>query len=275
MSVRTRVNLTFGILATTVSVDGALESITSNRTVCIGPSNGRHPAVRITQPITCEHCGVVHTNEAPDQIRKAREVGDNLVVLDPEQLAIIKDVSEFTHNMSINPHPAEQVEMNSVPGEKVYYLVPARNHEGNYVVLAQLVMNHPEIAFMVRWAARTRVSVYRLSAALGEAGPVLVLFERIASGRVRTAPVVRAEVDSQKLALAEQVLTMNRRAMVTAFDPDAYLDDTETRIQELLARSEHAVTATTGEDAGLLALQQMVQEAKAKAPTRRRKTEAA
>lgn len=261
MSVRTGVNLQFGILSTTVSVDAALEQETSNRTVCCGPKDHPHPVVRITQPTTCEHCGPIRA----DQTMKAREVGDQLVVLDPQALALIKDVSAFTQQMVIAPHPADEVELHTVPGEKVYYLNPGRSHESNYVVLAQLILDHPEIAFLVRWAPRSRVSVFKLSAMQGEAGPVLVLFERISAGRVRSAPVIRAEVDAVKLQLAEQALTMNRRAMVQRFDPNAYLDDTEDRIQELLAQAVPA-QQSGGVDVGLLQLQQMVEQARAAAP---------
>lgn len=265
MSVRTGVNLQFGILSTTVSVDGALERETSNRTVCRGPKDKPHPTVRITQPTTCVHCGEIE----PRQTMKAREVGGDLVVLDPEKLAIIKDVSQFTQTMVIATHPADEVELHTMPGEKVYYLNPSRSHESNYVVLAQLILNHPEVAFLVRWAPRSRVSVFKLSAVQGEVGPVLVLFERISAGRARSAPVIKTEVDAAKLELAEAALTMNRRAMVTRFDPNAYLDDTEERIQALLA--EAAPQQEQGVDVGLLQLQQMVEAAKAAAPRPRQR----
>ncbi len=259
-SLRTGVTVQFGLLSIPTSVQTAVEPEPANRTVCLG--GGTHDPVRITMPITCPECGPVK----PYQTTKAREVGDRLVPIG--DLLSKRDVTAYAQSMALAAHPAGQVDLGTINGEHVYYLVPMRGAEHAYAALTAFVDAHPELAFVTQWAPRSRVGLFRLGVTHQKGKqPVLTMFERLAVSRLRAAPELPVEADTELVTLLEKALKANRRTLVSAFKPEAYLDDTEDQIQAALASLAPVDEPRT--DPTLVALTQMAQR-----PARARKPKA-
>ncbi len=253
--IRSGVTVQFGLLSISTAVHGAVAPEPSNRTVCTG--HGSHEPVRVTMPITCPQCGRIDVHDT----HKAREVGDRLIVLDDAALAKIKDSSPYQKTMALRPHPAAQVDLGTIPDGKVYYLAPQAGSERPYAVLAAFLAKHEELAFCTQWAPRTRVGMFRV-AAITPAGkqPVLALHGRMAANRLREAPELPTEADATLLEMLERTMQAGRKQLITAFEVNEYLDDTEEQIAALL----QLVPEVPKADATADALARMLAEVKPK-----------
>lgn len=262
-ALRTNVPWAFGLVTGALSVHSAIASRKSNVTVCTGPDEAEHEPIRISQRSVCSSCGEVGRGE----VKKAREVAGGLVVLSEADLATVgADAASFKNKMEIMPHPASEVEVGTVPGEKAYYLTPAPGTEAVYNVLGALIMAHPELAFMTRFTLRTAMNVFRVMAVSGTHGPVLLMQERVAAESMKAVPDVAgpSEQHPQLYALAETILaTGGQHAVVRPFDIAAYRDSSAEALEELLATRTpvaaggQVVTTTSASDA-LAQLEAMV-----------------
>ncbi len=269
------VTLSLGLLTCQVSMLSALEPAVSNTNVCTGAGEHKeHSATKISVKSTCSVCG----DMAYTDIKKARQVGDAFVLLDAEELAEAgADATRFKKAAGLTAHPAGEVDLNTVTGEKLYYLKPQTGSEPVYAVLFQLVQAHPELSFLTQWAPRTKAAMFALKAFNG----VLCLQERTRQENVRQAPEVTTEAPEQMLALAEQVLAIP--GLVQPFDAASYADTFEQKIAEIVATktpislivpdAPDAAPAPTGGNA-MDALQAMLAEGKP-AAKRPRKTASA
>ena len=237
-NVASGVALSFGLISTAVDLTSALDKVsgTGNVRVC----DTGHPATRIRQPQMCPECG-----EIPyQQLKSARPVEGGLVVLEADDLQQVRgDAAEFKKKATVSAHPAEEVEVRTSVGEKMYYLTPAKGHEAGYAAILGLVDSHPELAFMTQWTPRTTPAQFRVRAYNG----VLVFQERTREGSVRPAPDVTLGDNAQLLAMAEQFLGMP--GMVVEYDPATYADKSEERLAALIATKE--VVPTDDSSAGV------------------------
>jgi len=252
------VSLAFGLFNVTVNVAGALEPAPKNVTVCTGDATEAHDPQQIHTTIQCPACGEVPRGST----HSAREVAGGLILLSQEtNAAIAANAEPFKKRIELAGHPSPEVEVETITGDKLYYLLPAPGQERGYAVMAALLGNHPEVAFCARWAPRSKVGMFRVTTR----GDVLVMQERLPADRVKAAPLVPAEPDTQLLGLAEQVLKQGRKTLITRYDPAAYADTSEAAIADVVANGTPAQPSV---DHALAALQQMAEAVK---PTRRRK----
>lgn len=234
-SIASGVALQFGLISASVSMTSALDkaaATSGNVQVC----DAGHDARRISQPKVCPECG-----EVPfQQLKKARPVEGGLVVLEEEDLVeLSKDAERFKKAASVSAHPAEQVEVLTTAGEKMYFLTPDKGHEAGYAALLGLVDAHPDLAFMTQWTPRSASAQFRLRSYKG----ALVFQERTRAGTVRDAPDVTLGDNSALIAMAEQFLAMP--GLIVDYDPETYADKTEERLAAILATKE--VVAVAGE----------------------------
>lgn len=261
------VTLSLGLFNVTVNVAGALEPVPTNTTVCNGGPANAHIAQKISTHIACPSCGPIERSST----RRAREVGDNLIVLDESALeSFAADATPFKKAMTLTGHPAPAVEIGTTTGDKLYYLIPLKGpQERAYAVLTALIRNHPEYAFCTRWAPRSKVGMYRVTTRDVPDGPaVMVMQERLPADRIKAAPDLPVEADEQLLTLAETVLRQGRKTLVTPYVAADYADDTEDKVAGLLDGAQESVP---GVDATLAALQAMVAQTKRVRPPRPRR----
>jgi len=255
------VSLAFGLFNVTVNVAGALEPAPKNVTVCTGDTTEAHEPQQIHTATQCPTCGEVPRGST----HSARESGGGLVLLSPEtNAAIAADAEPFKKRIELAGHPSPEVEVETITGEKLYYLLPAAGQERAYAVMAALLGNHPEVAFCARWAPRSKVGMFRVTTR----GSVLVMQERLPADRVKAAPQVPAEPDIALLTLAEQVLKQGRKTLVTKFDPAAYADTSEAAIADVVANGTPAQPSV---DHTLEALRAMAEAVKPARRTRKPK----
>jgi non-homologous end joining protein Ku len=255
--IRSGVTVQFGLLSITTSVLGAVIPEPTNRTVCEGAKGmPAHDPTRISMPLTCPHCKVISAEDT----KKAREVGDDLVVIDEAALAKIKDSTPFQRTMTLRPHPASQVDLGTVSDGKVYYLEPKAGSERAYAVLAAFLGAHDDLAFCTQWAPRSKVGMFRLAVVTPKGGnPVLAMHGRMAANRLREAPELPVEADPNLVEMLEKALRIGRKSLVTSFIVDDYMDDAEEQIAALLALS---TPARHSKDSTVAALEEMLKAAR-------------
>jgi non-homologous end joining protein Ku len=232
-NVASGVALQFGLISAAVSMTSALDKVASSGNVMVC-DNG-HPAQQIRSPKWCDACD----GEVPfQQLKKARPVEGGLAVLEASDLAEVNaDAQAFKKSVQVSAHPAEQVEVRTSVGEKMYFLTPDKGHEAGYAAVLGLVSNHPELAFMTQWTPRTAAAQFQVRAYDG----VLVLQERTRAGTVRSAPDVTLGDNEALVAMAEQFLAMP--GLVTDYDPETYADKSQERLAAILATKEVVPTA--------------------------------
>lgn len=227
-----------GLVTASCSINGATEGKTGNKNVCCGgiPStvnptlvSAIHPPIRIAQINRCSQCGDVPYTS----IRKAREVGDGLVLLEESEIVEAKgDADKYKTSVALTPHPAATVYARTAPGKMAYYVTPDEGHEVAYDVLRTMIGEHPELAFVGQWTPRSNAAQFRVIVRDG----CLMMTELVREQNLKHAPVVTAEAPAPMLTMAEQVLALP--GVITDYDPDTYADHYEERIQALLATKQ-------------------------------------
>lgn len=225
-----------GLVTASCSINGAVEKAAGNVTVCCGTDpNKPHDPIRLAQVRRCTDCGDVPYTA----IRKAREVGDGLVLLEDTEIAEAKgDADKYKTAVALTPHPAATVYARTAPGEKAYYVTPDPGHEVAYDVLRNMISAHPELAFVGLWTPRSNAGQFRVIVRDG----CLMMTELVREQNLKHAPVVTAEAPAAMLQMADQVLALP--GVVTDYDTDTYADHYEERIQALLATKQ--VVSTGG-----------------------------
>lgn len=226
-----------GLVTASCSINGAVEPKVSNVTVCTGTDpNNPHDPSRISQRNVCSTCGEVPYTS----LRKAREVGDGLVLLTAEEITTAKgDADKFKVQVALTPHPAATVYARTAPGEKAYYVTPDPGHETTYAVLMHMIQSAPELAFVGQWTPRSNAAQFRVIVRDG----CLMMTELVREQSLKAAPAITAEAPEALLKQAEQVLALP--GVVTDYDPETYADRYEENIQALLATKQVVGTSTT------------------------------
>lgn len=260
----------FGLVTCSVSLHGAVEKAEGNKTVCCGnAATGEHDPILISQVRKCSTCGEVGYAD----LKKAREVGGGLVLLENDEIAEAKqDATAFKKQMAMTPHPAAEVEVQTMPGEKAYFLTPDPGHETAYALLVHAIGSHPELAFMCQWTPRSNASQFRITVWQG----VLMATERIRTAALKPVPQVVASAPAAMQGMVEQVLALP--GTVTDYDPAAYADSYADKIQAIVASKQVVAAGGTpvvasapalpaGQQSAMDALAAMLAAAGTPAPT--------
>ena len=223
------VSLSLGLIGgATVRVEAAKERAESFKTLCVGQNGTAHAPSTVSYTKTCPTCGPITDHST---LKKGKPSGDGFIVVEESEIKQLKDThaAAFKKSITLTPHPAEQVATSTAQGEKLYYLVP-ESGDDRYALLATLIEEHPEYAFMLMWTARSVATMYVARVADG----VITLEERVHQSHLKARPTVTATPDAALLAMATQVLG----AMVKDFDPVTYEDGYATALSNLLASRE-------------------------------------
>lgn len=238
-----------GLVTASCSINGAVEPKVSNTNVCCGPDTTPHDATQLKQQVICTTCHVNDLAAGKDtnpgvvpyeQIKKARLVGNDLVLITADEIAAAKgDTDKYKTAVALTPHPAATVYARTAPGEKAYYVTPDPGHEVAYALLLAMIAGHPELAFVGQWTPRSNSAQFRVIVRDG----CLMMTELVREQSLKPVPAVSVTAPEPMLAMAEQVLTLP--GVVTDYDPDTYADKYEENVQALLATKAPSGTATT------------------------------
>lgn len=213
-SVAKGVDLSLSLLSTTVRLTGAKDKPETLRTLCAGIDGKQHDPAPIHMDTICDTCGTIDYSHKKELL-KGRPVGDGfqIVTQDEVQALAAEHEEQFKKKINLTPHPADQVEFSTQPGEKVYYLLPD-GATGRYAEIAALIERHPELAFCALYTARSRSSFYVLKVRNGQ----MVLQERTRTAEMRETPDLGLTANEQMVDLADELIA----GMVTDYNPDEY-----------------------------------------------------
>lgn len=270
------VALSFGLAAASVAVHNALEKETSGNKLCCTGIAGKdeHAPTPISQVNRCTTCDDVVPY---DQIVKGRAVDGGFVLITTDEVAEARVDSEaLKKRAGLTAHPTEQVDLSTVPGEKLYYLTPEAGAEETYATFVHMVEAHPELTFMALWTPRSRAGQFALKARDG----VLVWQERVRAENIKPVPLVEAEAPAAMIGMMDQVLGLE--GMVSDYEPATYEDTFEAKIRDIVATkapvaagevvaATGAITTPSTAVSGMSALAQMLADAeKSKRPARKK-----
>jgi hypothetical protein len=196
-ALRTNVPLSVGLVATNVRIESAVPSVRSDlRSVCPGD----HPLDpdKLRMVYTCDLCGPL-----TDKPNKARKVAGVWQVTDSATVTASRNeaAEPFKHSLSVSVYPTADVEHTLAEGSKSYWLAPDGAPE-TYAVIASAVADHPELAFLCRFALRSATAVYRLANRDG----ALMIVEQVLRTGLRPAPAVPDSVDARLTKAMDLVL---------------------------------------------------------------------
>lgn len=235
--------LKIGGVGTTVRVEAATSKPETFHTVCCDG----HDPTRINAVTTCPVCGPIADKTT---LKKGKLVGDQYVIVEQAEIAELKKqhVDAYKKVIDLKPHPLADVMDATVQGESMYRLIPDGDAgAAGYALIAAMVEQHPDLAFVGVWAARTRTKVYVIRAKDG----VITMEERVRPVNVKPAPefdkVELGDAQKQATAMPWHDITTGMALFglpdTTPFNPDEYTDDYLDAVSELLSNRE-------GTDAG-------------------------
>jgi non-homologous end joining protein Ku len=224
-SLAKNITLSLGLISATVRVESATTTAESFKSVCTGQDGATHDPIPVKAPRKCESCGELAYG-AP--VSKAREVGGGLVLVTDEEIAQAKAAHDekFKGAVQLVAHQAGDVAGATAQGEKLYQLVPEGEHS-RYALIARLVAEHPELAFVSMYTVRSRAAMYVLRSRNG----VLLLEERVTQDRLKPLPQVETTVNEAMLGMAETLLP----DLITEFNVADYTDKYLAAIEALVA----------------------------------------
>ncbi len=217
----------------------------SLKTACVGdlsseePELKEHPPTPIKQIWQCPVCGNTHRSE----FIKVRPVGQGFVAIPEEIQSSVKAeaVTVQKEGIVVTLHPVQDVTSQLMPTGKSYYLGmkdATQAQVENYSVMLRLVSSMPDVAFMVKYAIRTAVTVFRLVVA-GDG--TLMLQQQSDAELVRKQPALPL------VEVPEQGLDMVRSLAMTSLVPFDVYDhgSAQTRlIAEYAATQDPTMPAT-------------------------------
>lgn len=227
-TLRSNVPVTFGLITFPASVVTATQRPPSLNTLC----NQGHDPARCRQDLYCPVCD---SRDRKSFVKGKDLGGDTIVVVDGAELekATPPDIEKNT--ITLTCHPASQVG-ESFPGDKVYYLRPAKGAEAQYGLMVQLLESRPDVAFVTQFAVRTASSMFRMQTREG----VIVLVELARPETIVEAPAVPAsDVDPQLADMASKFVD----TMLRDYDEAEYRDRRAEVIEALIEGAEPSVGA--------------------------------
>jgi non-homologous end joining protein Ku len=239
---RKGLTLAFGLISTQVRLTGAVEKDTTPRlnTLCVGNEKGSAHAPRpVKQGYTCEDCGPLQDKTV---LKKGQPAGDGYVIVDAEKVAEARTETgaEFKKSIKFTAHKATDVIDGTAPNGTLYYLAPEAGGDA-YTLLRDLIVKHPEVAFVALYTVSSRVGMYVARVH----DDTIVLEGRYRESELKAAPEFdQAPVNEQLYGMAEQFLD----GMVTDFDADTYADGYTERIKQMLDATTPVAAASDGSE---------------------------
>lgn len=237
-ALKSNIPIKLGLIQVPVSVHSALESSSSLSMVC---SDG-HATTKIKSSMACPECG----NKDRGSFGRASQVGGDLVEISQEALDEASAPDAVKQSITLTVHPADDLG-ETLPGGKAYFLKADKSSLAEYALLVQAVSQHRDLAFLTRFAIRTKEALYRLTTHAG----ALSIVELAWPESINEAPTCDADPIEGGLAMLEPMLKM----ATTAFDIDQYRD----RHQEVLTAALHD-GITEGVPRGLQLVEAMQRE---------------
>jgi non-homologous end joining protein Ku len=229
-SIATGVSLTLGLISTTVRVESAKEGVTSLNQICEGqPNHPDHAPSTVNSKLACPACGPITDVSL---IKRGRPSGDGFMVVDPAQIEALKseNTAQYKKSITLGAHPRDQFELETVRGEKLYYLVPDGTPD-MYATILEAVKTTPDVALCGLWTPRSAASLFRLAAYERDGHAALVLEERVQSAKLKAVPATGGTIIPKLLAQAQQYIPNEVEPLIW----DTYDDHFKVKLEALFA----------------------------------------
>lgn len=234
MAYRNGIVLQLGAIATSVNIDGAIVREKSLTRVCRGPVDGSgdatkhgHPATPVPNNPTCPTC----ENKTYATFEQAKEVskGEFAVMAAGEvQQTREMAVGATKDIIQLSVHKTEDVALQTVPGDSVYFLAPHKPALAPlYAMLVDALDRHPELTFMGLWTPVARVGLYRI----GLFGSTLVMESRRRTEELKIVQQPVLAIGAPEQGMVDTILG----SLVKDFDPATYADKYQSELDALVA----------------------------------------
>ena len=235
MAYRKNITLQIGVISFTVDLDGAIETESRMKNVCVGDVTP-HAPTPVKNNTSCPDCG----NKEWSSFKKAEVDGKEYRVVDVDEVTKAKEdsIGATKQVISLTAHPTTEVRTQTVQGDGTYYLTPASvGSADGYNLLVSLLRKHPEVAFLGLWTAVSRTNLYEVRLF----GDTLLL-----EGRARTESIkIKPQPAGAPNAMFEQQMDLLLPMLTKPFDPATYADTYKQEIEKLIA-SKTAVEGAAG-----------------------------
>lgn len=157
--------------------------------------------------------------------------GDGTVIkVDAEDLDEINADNDTKRTMEITASPVDQVVGQTLVSGKSYYLEPGTGSNAPYSLLAKVIENRPDLAFLTVWTYTKKPAMYRVTSVDG----TLVLSPYAWPEQVREAPDFdRPEPSEKDLGQASALVDM----IQDDFDVDSFRDTRREKIAAIIAQA--------------------------------------
>lgn len=207
-------SLQLGPITAEVGILGAVEDEDAGLvSICVhGQPEGEATPARIKRKDFCPVCD----NEDKSTFLKGKVVGNGIVPIPREALEeIASGAEESKKKISLTSHPGKALTA-AFPSGKSYYLAPRPGAANNYALLATVLAERPNQAFVGEFSFGGAPALYQLVVDEG----ILIMRQLARPESVRDRPVVDGLVNDQYLQLALQFAD----AICAPYDPSAYRD---------------------------------------------------
>lgn len=212
----------------TADLTSARETAGSFRQFC--RKDGHAPA-GVKQRLACPVCD----NDDATTFESAKPLGqNNFAVVSSEIKAAAADAAAALKGRAvITPHPLADVTATTLPADKVYFLQPGPHEQGRYLLIRDILLDNPELAFVCALTVRSSASLFRLVVHHG----ALAIVELTRPHMVREAPQAVGEYNPALREAAASLLP----TLAQPFEPDAYLDQAQVTLTSSLEDAEVVV----------------------------------
>lgn len=235
-TLRSDIPIRLGLITLPVSVQSAISEDKDAKltTVC----TNEHDPVKIKQTTACPSCSLEGSIYS---FPKGKDNGDGTyTVLSREQVdaAYAEGVTEdMKKTITLTAHPAADVDLHTLPGEKMYYLAPGKAAGDAYPMMVELIKSRPNIAMCTVFAVKSAPAMYRLAVFNDR----LALLQIAWPDRINDAPQLRTtDFNPTMLSMAQTFVD----ALMMPFDASTYRDARQDKINQFLGESEKVVAGT-------------------------------
>jgi non-homologous end joining protein Ku len=205
----------FGLITFPVAVQSAVsEDKESKLSMVCAEDHAPNKVKQTTACPTCEKEGNQYS------FPRGRDNGDGtFTVVSKEQMEEVNGVvtQDMKDSIALTAHPAAEVDQQTLPGAKMYYLAPGKTAGEPYPMLVDLVKSRPDVAFCTVFAIRSAPAMYRLA----------VYNDRLALQQLAWPDSVNQAPELRQTTYTEGLLPMAKQfvdTLMMPFDPHTYRD---------------------------------------------------
>jgi non-homologous end joining protein Ku len=219
--------LQFGLINTIGKITGAVDKDDDSDliTVC---DRGGHAPTKISMQ---RHCATCNDTVGYTELKKAKEVGGQYVVVDQSEVADVKNATlgATKKMLTVTVHPRDEVKNFTLQGDSVYVWEPdGAGQDRSYATILDAIERHPEYAFLTVFTPTSRAALYELKAFNGQ----LVLEKRVWPDQIRhVTPMTLPSVSGADQAQFDMLLPL----VATPFVASDYSDTYAVELANLLA----------------------------------------